>query len=662
MIPLRLRLATCIALLAGCISCAVAQELKAPSFEVLLHTQRLLRAGDLGQGIRVGVISTGTSNYAALLRQHILPSVSFYGGNASRGDEGDWMLQVVHRIAPRATLAFCPGGSAERTVACARRLVHTFHADIVVDDINPPPVFEFPSAKDIGYGRLSRAYPNVLFFTGAGNNGGGYYEGRWTPTQLTLDGVRYQAQDFGASVGDHSDPYDRLSVPPGAGVQVMLGTNADPNGAPQCSAGNPDVTLVLLTGFGRVLDSTHGRCPILRLTERHPPRGFKRLRLAVLLSAHSRPVGLELKLVAVVLGGLGVSPVPLEYRTDGGAGNSATAPNLIAVAAVDPNTGWHQHYLYEPFANAGPQCMDYAWRRDQWARLPSVQCDRQPAFVAPDKMPVVMPGARNERFAPFSGDSAPGPAAAGVTALLLSAHVAAHRIVRLLERTALPQSAVQGWSAHYGYGLIDADAAAAAAGVLTPSRRTGTPHPGIAPFRLTQAFRRDRQLMRRARRGDGAALRQLRAGAREGSADAQAWLAQYEHGIGNEVRAVHWALAAALRGEPAAQSLLGSLYNRGWGVPMDPRAAEAWWWRAARAGYATAMFNIGTTIAGGRGATANPAFGFALMRAAMLRGFRFPAMLRALALARLHMGVSQIRPALTLARRFARDPGAIPVP
>lgn len=55
------------------------------------------------------------------------------------------MMQVVNQIAPRAQLALCPGGAPEQTVECARE------------------------------------HPQVLFFTCAGNNGGGYYEGSWTP-------------------------------------------------------------------------------------------------------------------------------------------------------------------------------------------------------------------------------------------------------------------------------------------------------------------------------------------------------------------------------------------------------------------------------------------------------------------------------------------------
>lgn len=661
MTPARLRLLACMMLGAG-IAGAAAQTATAPTFDALLHTRRLLRSGAQGQKVRVGVISNGASFYTTLARQRILPPITFYGGDASHGDEGDWMLQIVHRIAPRARLAFCPGGPPGRTVACARDLVAQFHADIVVDDTNPQPVYAFPDDKDIGYAELSREHPDVLFFTGAGNNGGGYYEGRWTPTEIMLHDVRYEAQDFGASLGGPGDPYERLGAPPGAAVSVVLGTNADPNGSPRCSTSNPDVTLALVDGADEVLRSVHGRCPVLSLSDPQPPRDARSLSILVLLPPGRQLADLRLKLVAIHVGGEGVTPLPLEYWTRGGAGNSATMPHLIAVAAVDPNTGWHERFLFEPFANSGPQCMQYLHDGVRWTALPAPRCYRQPAFVVPDGMPVVMPGTGEERYAPFYGNSAAGPAAAGVAALLLSAHVPAKEIIGLLERTAIPQGDAPGWNAHYGYGVLDADAAAARAGALPPVRRP-LPATGIVPlFHRTAAFLEDQQLARQARQGDRAALKQLRGAAQEGQADAQAWLARYEHDIGNEALAAHWALMAADRGEPYAQNLLGSLYNRGWGVPTDPRAAQAWWWRAARTGLPAAMYNMGTTLTDGRGAPANPEVGYALMRAAFVRGLRIPAMVRAMALARLHMTFGQIGAAERLVPRFASDPGSIPPP
>jgi subtilisin family serine protease len=669
-----------------------------PNLGRMLHTHGLLQAGYRGQGVRVGVISDGASSFATLARRGVLPEgVAFLDGDSQQGDEGDWMMQIVHQIAPEAALAFCPGGSPRRTVECARELVNRFHAELVIDDTNPPPVFDYPSPKAVGMAALAAAHPDVLFLTGAGNNGGGYYEGRWTPTPLVMGDTRYLAQDFGSSLGQASDPYESFLLAQGQGAEVMLGTSADPNGEPpHCPAGNPEVTLAVLGPQGNVLDSITRSCPILRLPTlrledraaglplhpRYPlPRRFgpppfasgprfrpapERLRLVVLLPEGSDPGNFTLKLTAIVARpSEGVAPLTLSYRTGGSAGNSATVPGVYAIAAVDPNSGWGDQYLYEGFANAGPQCLDYARNAaGGWTRLPGPQCVRQPSFVVPDRARVFMPTQSGEELRPFIGDSAAAPAAAGVAALLLSAHVAPARIMDLLERTTIPQAGQRGWSPHYGYGLIDADAAAAADGIIRASSNSVALQGAVEPvaFHPSGAFEQDRALARQAHHGDSRALERLTGAAEAGDADAQTWLAKYDHGIGDNATAARWALLAASQGQPAAQSFLGSAYNRGWGVPMDPRAAQAWWLRAARTGVNDAIYNIGTTILHGRGAPTNPELAYALMRAAALRGMRFAPMSFAIARARAHLTPQQIRTGETLAAHLAATPSSIPVP
>jgi Sel1 repeat len=649
------------------VATASAQGVSTPALVDLLHARRLLQSGREGQGVRVGVISGGASSYAALVGEEALPGdVQFYGSEQGDGDEGDWMMQVVHQVAPRAQLAFCPGGPDEPPSACARQLITNFHAGIVVDDMSPQPVFDYPTPKVVGYAELAAERPNVLFFTGSGNNGGGYYERPWVATSVAVDGVSYAAQDFGRSVGEGTDPYDAFRLPPGAQVVVVAGTNLDPTGAPQdCDAENPQVTLALLDSQGGLLTSVSSHCPVLQLRFRSGGFGPQEVSVAVLLPAGADPQSLTLKLV-VFRAGEGVTPLALRYRTAGGAGNSATARHLVAVAGVDPNSGWRDHYIYEGFANSGPQCLSYGGTGpDGWVRLPVPSCMQQPAFVTPDRTMVLMPGPDGEESRPFVGDSAAGPAAGGAAALLLSAGVPAGRILALLERTAIPQVTEPGWNRHYGYGLLDVDAAAVAAGVLARAGEAGEDAPPLGepiPFHPTAAFLQYRQLSLQARQGDQQALAALQTAAQSGDPDAQTWLGQYDRGAGDNVSAARWTLAAAGQGQPFAQGFLGSMYNRGWGVPMDARAAQAWWLRAARRGIASAMYNIGTTIADGRGAPADPALGYALMRTALLRGFHFPRMNARMAELRATLDAQQLQAANVEADRFAANPSAISVP
>ncbi|WP_298138339.1 hypothetical protein [Acidiferrobacter sp.] len=596
--------------------------MRASSVARILRVTRLWQAGDRGQGIRVGVISGGARNFLVLAQNAILPAdVALFG--RGRGDEGDWMMQVVHDIAPDARLAFCPGGAPRRTVACARDLIDRFHAAIIVDDINPQPVFFAPTAKAQGYARLLRHHPQVLFLTGAGNNGGGYYQGAWRPRPVVLRGRRWQAQTFGPS----ARPYDRLWVPPGAEAIVLLGTRGGDTPPGGCAARGGPTRLIVTNRAGRVRAETLSDCPLLQVRLHNDRARLARLRLYVVRRHRAWPGG-AIKLVAI-RAGMGISPLWLSVHTEGGAGNSATDPGLMAVAAIDPASGDHGRYLPEPYANGGPQCGDFGGDAAGGTGGFASACIRQPVFAAPDRTLVAMPAAsgRGYRYRPFTGDSAAGPAAAGVAALLLAAHAPPQRIESLLKRTARPQGAGPGWAPRTGYGLIDADAAAVAAHILAP-RQAQMRGPVMAPRADGMNARRDQRLLIAAREGDKGAARALRRRARAG--------------------------------DPIAQSLLGTLYNRGWGVDMDPRAAHAWWTRAAHAGVTNAIYNLGITWAIGRGATADPRRGYALMRAAELRGLSFPPMERALRHIRALLSARAQGRARQRARVFAADPAAIP--
>jgi len=601
------------------------------SVTTLLNAGRLRQAGYAGQGVRVGVISGGVTHYAVLAKAGILPAnVAFYGQGPGQGDEGDWMMQIVHAIAPRARLAFCPGGAESVTVSCAQTLITRFHARIIVDDINPQPVFFRPSPKVIGYDRLRAAHPRVLFFTGAGNNGGGYYQGAGTPVSLTLNGQAYFAQDFGRALQRPSNPYDAFIMPPGAGARIVLGTNATPGSGGRCRPDNPKITLALVAPGGTVLAARTSRCPTMAVRYVNRDARPVSARIAILASSPGAIRALAFKLVAIHMGAArGIGPYPLRYATAGGAGNSAVPPGMQAVAAVDPHTRYRGHFLSEAFANAGPQRQDYVWAEGRFTRLPQPVFFRQPTFSVPDRTRVaVVPGAAapGYRWRPFLGDSAAAPAAGGAAALLLSARVPASRVNTLLRETARSQTGQAGWSPRFGAGLADVDAAAVKGGILPPAPAAPeTTPPSPRRFHPTPDFLRARREALAARAGDAQALVSLKRAAARGDVNAQTWLGAYQHWQKNYPAAARWLWRAAQAGQPVAQSMLGSSFNHGWGLPRDRRAAYAWWRRAARAGAPSALYNLGLAYATGRGASYAPALAYALIRAAQMRGLHRPA-------------------------------------
>lgn len=632
----------------------------------LLHTTELRASGFNGQNVRIGVISNGADNYSALKRDFILPGdVRFYGNMPTQGDEGDWMMQVIHDIAPAAQLAFCPGGAPQETNFCAHTLITQFHANIIVDDINPQPTFFYPTIKTLAYSILHKRYPSVLFFTGAGNNNGGYYEGKWTPTPILVNRKSYLAQNFGQSLNKSSDVYDRFLLPPHASALVMLGTNALPPFRDRCSRTNPVTRLVLLGRGNRILASTASRCPELQIHLHNSKDTPRMLRVAVLLHKKPSIPRFSLKLVAIFQGE-GVSPLALQYHTSGSAGNSAAAPGLVAVAAVDPDSNYHGQFIDEVFANRGPQRIDYAVNANGangWARLPQSERFQQPLLSAPDRTVVAFPAQNAQGYVmhPFLGDSAAGPAVAGVAALLISGHVPAEELLRYLEQSAIKQGH-PGWSSRFGYGVVDADSAAVIAGVV--SSHAVHENYGDRPviFHPSRAFIKDHRWMMAALHGSTERLNDLDYAAENNHVNAETWMAFYEHAIGNNAAAAHWAWAASQAGQPVAQSFLATLFNRGWGVLLDPRAAHAWWLRAAQAGVPDALYNLGTTTAAGRGTAADPVLGYALMQAATHRGLHFPPMTENMTRVRNHLAPQEYQQAMRLAQGFAENPNTVPTP
>lgn len=93
--------------------------------------------------------------------------------------------------------------------------------------------------------------------------------------------------------------------------------------------------------------------------------------------------------------------------------------------------------------------------------------------------------------------------------------------------------------------------------------------------------------------------------AEEGKSRAQSLLGRiYEEGWGihqDDHKAVEWYRKAAEQGYSSAQNNLGWMYEEGRGVPQDDRQAVEWYRKAAEQGYSTAQNNLGWMYEKGRG-------------------------------------------------------------
>ena len=645
----------------------------------LVHSSQLLKHNYNGQGVRVGVISNGASNYTVLTKSGLLPKdIKFYGNMPGYGDEGDWMLQVIHDVAPEAKLGFCtPEASSaigsSGIVECAKLLAENFHANIITDDLNAKPVFWFPSHKTIGYNSILEKNDSLLFISGVGNFGGGYYQHAWTPMPFSLAGKFYAAQDFGRSVGQGRHPYDSFIMPPHAGVNIFLGVNSDPESPHQsCPPSNPRMTLALLNGSDEVLASKTQRCSIFKLTYLNDKPSTTIARIVVLKDGtQSSSRSLAIKMLAQWTGRSATRSVPLRYNTLGGASNSGLlGPRSIIVAAVDPNTYLRNHLAIEPFATSGPLRLNYGINSsgDGLVRFSSPQIIDVPDVVVPDRFMVAMPssGGAGDVMRPFIGDSAAGPAAAGVAALLLSAHVPADQISELLKKSAYPQVNAPGWNSRYGYGLIDADKAAVMAGVLHEEQNPSATHRENAPaspihrFRPSPAFLHEQTLTMAAIHGNTTSLTEVQKTADAGGEGGQFWLAVYDQKVGHNAEAASLCWRAAHKSEfPPAENCLGTLFYRGLGVHKDYRAAYIWWLRAARAGIPNAAFRVGLLKAHGFGTATNLVDAYALMLTAKTEGLRNPILATTMDKIRNRLSADDQRIAGNMARGYVSNPSSI---
>ncbi len=85
-----------------------------------------------GTGVAVGVISDGVSNLAAAQTGNDLPAVNVL--NTGSGDEGTAMLEIVHDMAPGATLLFDTQGGVAGHAAALNNLVAN-GANVITEDL-----------------------------------------------------------------------------------------------------------------------------------------------------------------------------------------------------------------------------------------------------------------------------------------------------------------------------------------------------------------------------------------------------------------------------------------------------------------------------------------------------------------------------------------------
>jgi hypothetical protein len=217
--------------------------------------------GVYGEGIKIGVLSDsynsipldpakvdvdngdlpGVGNTANSTPVSVLKEYPF----GQQSDEGRAMLQIIHDIAPKATLAFRTGFISAGDFANGIKQLQAANCNIIVDDITH---ITEPYFQD---GVVAKAVDavtalGVSYVTAAGNYGSKSYEGTFNPTAAPT-GFTGTAHNFGGG-----DVFQSITVKPGDYTIVLQWDDAFYSLGQTPGAIN-DLDIFLTDNNGRIL-------------------------------------------------------------------------------------------------------------------------------------------------------------------------------------------------------------------------------------------------------------------------------------------------------------------------------------------------------------------------------------------------------------------------
>jgi hypothetical protein len=408
-----------------------------------IHNSDALRAlGFDGSGVKVGVISDGIDSLCEAVAADELPNnVTAFGTcndanpcGCADGDEGTAMLEIVHDMAPGATLGF--GAGLTSTVEFNNRiddLMNTFQADVIVDDLGffLEPYFEDGLVAQKVQEALDQG---IIYASAAGNEALDHYEGDYVDnggshdigggnTVFNVSGANavvivQWTNPFGSS-GDNYDLCLQSETPAQCAVfNVLQNGNDDPAelGAFNCGGGC-SVQVRLVSGSAQ-------RIELFVLN-------------GVLSSAADR--------------------VPA-----GSIFGHPAVPGALASAAIDASDPGND--TVESYSSQGPSRIVF----------PSLEIRDKPDISASDGVEV---GGFGDFPSPFFGTSAAAPHVAAVAAQLLGGLGTAPEVLQALKDGAVDIGAV-GYDLLSGFGRLDA---LASADLLTPPTPSPIPSPSPSP-------------------------------------------------------------------------------------------------------------------------------------------------------------------------------------
>ncbi|PWR74782.1 S8 family peptidase [Methanospirillum stamsii] len=392
--------------------------------DYILETRNLRnQTGISGEGICVGVISDGVDGLEDMIAAGELPSVKVLSDKVG-GDEGTAMLQIIHDIAPNATLIFHDRGESqiEYVKALDQLIIHGCR--IICDDITyVEPFFEDGYiSQNINDRVLSY---RILSITAAGNFAEEHYQAPFSG----YEDQGYKWQMFNGSKG--KDMY--FTVPPGISGHVILQWD-DRFGA---SSNNYDLFLYDDSGreIARSVNLQDGDDDPMEWV-RFLNHGSSKKEYSIrVVQAAADDALLEIYVLPLSGRSIEVSPNTPEDSVFG----QQTVTNALTVGAVAPDL---KRLKIQDYSSIGPVTIRY----------PVPEQRKKPDLVAPDHITVLT---GNMQQAVFTGTSAAAPHIAGLAALIWSANPSLREdeIREILINGTTKNETGKKWNPDIGYGL-----------------------------------------------------------------------------------------------------------------------------------------------------------------------------------------------------------------
>ncbi|MFI9453424.1 S8 family serine peptidase [Amycolatopsis sp. NPDC052450] len=236
--------------------------------------------GVTGVGTKICALSDGIDSLATSQARGELPvGVDVIPGQEGDGDEGTAMLEIIHDLAPNASLGFASAFNSDASFADnIRKLRFDAGCDVIVDDVlyfKESPFQDWIIAQAVN----DVTADGALYFSSAGNEGNvtdgtsGHWEGDFVDSGKSVGKYAGTAHNFAGAAGNQI--FEPLSNASGR-VPVTLFWS-DPLGA-----SNNDYDLYLLNAAGNVVDfSQDVQSGTQDAYERVDTTGVAGLRLAI---------------------------------------------------------------------------------------------------------------------------------------------------------------------------------------------------------------------------------------------------------------------------------------------------------------------------------------------------------------------------------------------